>query len=67
MNAEQALLIAKRALRKVVELDFEEDLAKYHYGKLTKSSSDAIDQYKEMVRICEDALSNINLAAITES
>jgi len=58
----QALSIANTALSKVIDLDFEEDLAKYDAaGNLTQTASDAIEQYKEMVKECEEAFECIKL------
>lgn len=61
---ESVLRDAQAALHIVTELDFEEDLAKFGADQktLNTSSLDAIQQYQEMITLCEKALARVNIA-----
>jgi len=61
-NLEKVMKESQKALQLVSDLSFEEDLAKYEDGYMTPTARDAIDQYKDMVDVCELALEKVNIA-----
>ncbi len=67
-NLEGVLKDAQAALRRICDLSFEEDLAKYADGStvLTQTSQDAIDQYLSMLDLCEKALARVDIAVDKE-